>query len=455
MTDNFIPPDLENQMACQLDSLGGLIHLQHCIRQAKTPEELSCILVNDTLQLLPYHQAVFWEWSKDRILIKTISGVDQVPANSPYIQFLTKLIPSFAKAKEIKTLSVRDVEPDLADEWGAWLPENLLVCPLNRADGSPMGGLIFQRSLPWSPKDVALLEQVSNTFSHAWSALKTRGQGWFSPAVKQLVRPWPFVLAGLALLLLCWPIHLSVLAPMEIIPEDPMVVAAPMDGAIKEFMVTPSQAVTAGQDIFSLDDLRLRNEHDIAMQTLAVTQADELRARQKAFGDEASRAELLLIKARIKQHRATLSYLAEKLERIRVKAPVSGVVVFNDVNDWLGKPVVVGEKIVTLADPEAVIAQIQLPVADAINLIPGARIRIFLNISPDQPICARLFQAAYEAQLTADNILAFRLKASLASIDSPPRIGLRGTAKIYGEKVSLFYYLFRRPLAFLRQFLGV
>ena len=110
---------------------------------------------------------------------------------------------------------------------------------------------------------------------------------------------------------------------------------------------------------------------------------------------------------------------------------------------------------VTLADPGQVAVQIQLPVADAINLIPGAPIRIFLNIAPEKPIGGRLHQAAYEAQLTSDGILAFRLKALMDPHTPPPRIGLRGTAKIYGEKVSLFYFLFRRPMAFVRQFLGI
>ena len=48
-----------------------------------------------------------------------------------------------------------------------------------------------------------------------------------------------------------------------------------------------------------------------------------------------------------------------------------------------------------------------------------------------------------------------RLKATLDDSSRMPRIGLRGTAKIYGEKVTLFYYLARRPLAAARQFLGL
>ena len=38
--------------------------------------------------------------------------------------------------------------------------------------------------------------------------------------------------------------------------------------------------------------------------------------------------------------------------------------------------------------------------------------------------------------------------------DATVRIGLRGTAKIYGDRVLLGYYLFRRPLATLRGWTG-
>ncbi len=102
-----------------------------------------------------------------------------------------------------------------------------------------------------------------------------------------------------------------------------------------------------------------------------------------------------------------------------------------------------------------------LPVSDAVNLDTGAEVRIFLNIRPDSPLSASLRQASYEAQITSEGILAFRLKASLnnpvrlSSPKSSYRIGLRGTAKIYGKEVTLFYYLMRRPLTALRQRVGL
>jgi hypothetical protein len=68
---------------------------------------------------------------------------------------------------------------------------------------------------------------------------------------------------------------------------------------------------------------------------------------------------------------------------------------------------------------------------------------------------ATLRQASYEATLSPSGLLGYRLKALFADGSRVPRIGLRGTAKVYGERVSLFYYLMRRPLAAVRQLLGL
>jgi hypothetical protein len=53
-----------------------------------------------------------------------------------------------------------------------------------------------------------------------------------------------------------------------------------------------------------------------------------------------------------------------------------------------------------------------------------------------------------------DNSLAYVVKAQLAA-GSLPRIGWRGTAKVYAEQVSLGYYLMRKPILFLRKSLGM
>ena len=55
---------------------------------------------------------------------------------------------------------------------------------------------------------------------------------------------------------------------------------------------------------------------------------------------------------------------------------------------------------------------------------------------------------------TMADVLAYRLKARLTG-EELPRIGLKGTARIYGEPVPLAYAVFRRPFAALRQWAGL
>ena len=96
--------------------------------------------------------------------------------------------------------------------------------------------------------------------------------------------------------------------------------------------------------------------------------------------------------------------------------------------------------------------RVELPVGDAIALEPGAEVALFLDSDPLHRYRATLQRAAYEAQPTPAGQLAYRLDAGFE--ETPPRIGLRGTAKLFGQRAPLAVYLLRRPLAALRQSVG-
>ena len=107
-----------------------------------------------------------------------------------------------------------------------------------------------------------------------------------------------------------------------------------------------------------------------------------------------------------------------------------------------------------IANPNQVELTAWLSVDDALNLEQGAKIKVFLNTDPLNPILAKMKWMSYEAQIHDIDQYAYLVKGELTDSESLPRIGLKGTAKIYGEKVTLFYYLFRRPLTAIRQFFG-
>ena len=100
--------------------------------------------------------------------------------------------------------------------------------------------------------------------------------------------------------------------------------------------------------------------------------------------------------------------------------------------------------------------EIELPVSDAIVANEGSRVRFFLDTSPLDPIEAKLVRTSYQAVRTGSEVLAYTLVAELqpGTDDAVFRIGLRGVAQVFGEDVSLFFFLFRKPIASLRQYIG-
>jgi hypothetical protein len=199
----------------------------------------------------------------------------------------------------------------------------------------------------------------------------------------------------------------------------------------------------------------VRNRKEVALKSLAVAQADYLRETQKSFGDDASKAELAAYNAKFKEKAAEAQYSADLLNRSIVTAPEAGIVVYSDPNDWLGRPVQTGERIVQIANPKYIEISISLPVNDAINLEPGAKVKMYLNASPFDTLEGTVTQSSYEPFLVPEGFVAYRLKADPLAGENLPRIGLKGTAKIYGAWRPFIYHVLRKPLSVVRRTLGL
>jgi hypothetical protein len=452
----------------QIALLSTLVQLEQSARQAETEAALGFVMTNETLRLVPYRQAFFWTFSPGgKLRIRSVSGTDQPAADAPLILHLTAILSKLQRSAHTengrKTVGISETEAAemggldsrMAAHWQQWSLANALWCPLITPDDVLAGGLFLCRDTPFSDGERLLLKRLQEAYAHAlWAVRRHRGAAGRRLLTSLRSRTFKMVAAAVILGAMFLPVRLSVLAPVEIVPLDPTIVAAPMDGVVRELHVDPNQQVTAGDLLFSLEDTELRNHYQVAEKALEVARAEYMKAAQKSFVDMESRGTVQLLKAEVDLKTAEMAYARDILQRSRIKADRGGIAVYSNREDWLGKPVAVGERVMTIADPLRIEAEILLPVADAINLEAGAEVAVFLNTEPGRPLRARLHRADYEAMVTPAGDLAFRLRASL---DDPrhPRIGLRGTAKIYGIRVTLFYYLLRRPMTAVRMALGL
>lgn len=439
-----------------LNSLLLLLNLHQEARQAQTVEALRFVMVNQTRRLIAYRQAAFVTLSPSgRARLEAVSNVAAPDRDAPFSRWLDAAASAVAVGTEGRTahvVSPSDLPPALTREWSHWGPAQALWVPLPGPDDTVGAALWIARDDVWTEGEQVLLGQLAGGYGHCWWALTRAGRRKGLRVRKGL---WALLAVALIGGVLSIPVPQSTLAPAEVTPRDPLIVSAPLEGVIERFHVQPNEAVVAGQPLFDFEATVLRSRFEVARKALTSAEAEHLTAAQGAFADPQSKARLAQLKAQVDLRRAELAFARDLLDRVTVKAERAGIAVFTDVNDWLGKPVAVGERIMTLADPQAAEIDVHVPVGDALVLEEGAEVSLFLNVDPLRPLHARVVHASYEPGMTPSGVLAYRVRAELEPGEPTPRIGLRGTAKIQGERAPLAFYLFRRPLAALRQAVGL
>lgn len=459
MTSPQPAPRVQAGSDARMKTFGVFIELEKRIRHAVDEDVFGFLAVNETLNLLPYRQAILWRAKDDGSpggRIVAVSGLAVPDPTAPFIRLTSRLCAHCANAsKELlpRVLATASLPEDLRAGWREWLPSELIWLPLSGAQGQFLGALLLAREEPWKDAERHILGYLADSYGHAWSSLRaTRRRlwsGWRRP------RRLKLGIAAAVLVLCGLPIRQSALAPAEIVAFQPAMVGAPVDGVVDRFEVQPNQLVEEGQVLLRLDATRLKSRLEVARKSLEIAAAEYRQVSQQAVTNDPSRAETTILRSKMEQAEAEVDYVQELLERIIVRAPRSGLAIFDDVNQWLGRPVTTGERILQIADAELVELEIRLPVADAIALQDGAEVRLFLNIDPQRPVSGSLRYASYEASVTPEGHYAYRLLAELNDDARPLRIGLKGTAKVYGEKTLLIVHILRRPIVTLRQYFGL
>jgi hypothetical protein len=436
----------------------ALLEFERRIQSATSNREVAFRAVNDGSQVLRFDQAILWRWDVfSRPLIASASGLADVSADSPYQQWLVRLIRGIAPEpfEAGQTLAAGDLPEAVAADAEDWCPAHLLHYPLRGPSGEALGGILFFRAEAFSEAERAAAEWIARSAGYglwAWRSDKHSLKRWLkNPLTWRTLAIGAAVVALVALI----PVRLSALAPAEITPLRPIPVTSPVEGVVREIVVKPNEVVKADQLLAVLDDTSLRNRLELATKTLDIARADLQRATFKSFSDEASRLELQVLSARMQEKGAEVTYLQELLGKSKLYAPQGGLAIFPGQEEWRGRPVQVGERVMLIADPSVIDVTIYLPPEDAVELEPGAEVNLILHVDPLSSLEATIERASYEATLAPDGTLAYVVRARLASGQGLPRIGLRGTAKIYAGRVTLGYYLLRKPLAFVRRSFGV
>jgi len=441
----------------QVHLLSTFVQLEKAAREAPDKASFAFNVCNQTKQLIQYHQAVFVTLNQDKKpKIEAISATASINHDAPYVVFLREITSALAASDMQGQINKENLPESIQNAWHEWLPACVYWLPLKSThDDSVTAGILFTREEPWLKAEDSIIQELIGAYAHAWYSLTTEKSVRKSAKKLNITKQKILIACGVLLLVMLIPVRQSVIADAEIAASEPVVVSSPLDGVIEKLYVKPNQQVKREQVLFGLDPILIQNQFEQAEKALKVAKEKLRKANQHAFYNEESKSQLAILRAELAKSEVEYRYARDLFKRIKVKSPQEGIAIYNDPKDWIGKPVKTGERVMMIANPNKKELDIWLAVGDAINLEPGSKVKLFLNIDPLTPINATLRYASYTASQTADNILAYHIKADFAPDQKIPRIGLQGTAKLYGGRVTLFYYLFWRPISFVRQTLGV
>lgn len=454
-------PPVEARPAPAPDLIARYIELEIEARQCADLDKLRLAIVNATSKVAEYDQAFLVEpalaggWS-----ITRASSVATFDKNAPTPAAIARWLARPEAVDRLERVEVFLAEidkelaqseipaPTLAHPKALWLP-------LRRRDGTIIAGLLGLRTTDWNPQTLVLLSPLIGAYAHAWEALlpntntaMTKARRFLS---KRRIATALLVAAAIAAVV---PVPMSALAPAEVVAETPSLVTAPIEGVIGDILLPPGSAVERGQPIVRFVDMTLRSDVEVAKRHLAVAKANHFRVVQSSTATQKNMEDLATTKAEYDVARAELDYAEQLLSRSVITAPASGLLIYSAKSDLIGRPVAVGERLMEIGDPKSTEIKIELPVSDAIALKSGGDVALFLDGNPLQAIPGVITRISYRPAMSAHQQLVYRVHARFAG-DATRSIGLRGVARVSGDTVPLGFFLFRRPIAAVRQWAGL
>jgi len=444
--------------------LRALLGISREINATLEVDRLVMSVVNLASQAIAYDRAVIALDEAGEPRIAAISGEENVDAKAEDTRALSRLITWLLERGG--TTSVEDVDGEdeeaqaVRAAFAPYLQErgvrSLCLVPLKDEEGR-LGAFYMESSSPAFLGESGLeatellANQVSVALRNAELYSQTPFIGFLQPIAewrgrlegmsgrRLLARYGIPALAVLAVVLFPWK-QRTAAERAELLPAGRMPLRATVGGLVTQVLVDEGDALEEGQVLAVLRDDAL--EIQLRETEAEAASAERAAAAARARGDE-SAARVAGISASELAGRVRL--LSDQLDRTRLRAPVSGVVLtmrpWERVGEWLDA----GETFVLLGRTDELELEARIPQRHIDRVRPGQEVRLKVEARPEHTFVARVTEIAPQAEPSEDGVSepTFVVRARIDNDAGLLRPGLQARAKIVGDRRPLGWIVIR------------
>ena len=315
-----------------------------------------------------------------------------------------------------------------------------------------IGAVTLERHEPFLAEDLATLEDTAALLGpilelkrrddrrivlKAWDAVRAQARKLFGP--RHLgAKATALGIVLVALYLSIATATFRVTAPATLEGAVMRVAVAPTDGFIVAAPVRAGDVVSAGDLLCVLDDRDLRLE-----QRNVQSQRDQIESEYLQAMAQQERVEMSLLASRLQQADVQLDLIADQLARLRIVAPIDGLVVSGDLSQSIGAPVQQGEPLFEVAPLDSYRLMLRVDERDVAYLEPEQRGAAVLATLPETTHDFTV-EKVTPVSASEEGTTFFLVEARLDEATQILRPGMEGVGKIDIERRRQIWIVTRR-----------
>lgn len=439
----------------------GLEFVKRCL-QSKDLDELYFLLTTDLRALVPFDRSCLVTHVRGNSGVAAIGGLSKVEKTSKYTDAINTFADDLKSLDRGILISAQGNLPH--EEMGDALKRALekyakdsgssfiFFVPLNH-NNMIVAHLVLEFLDSSPPEQLGILTTL-NVAPFIAAALFEKLLYAQKPGLAALIDPNPvkrsfllrFSLAKKAVLLaILIALALVFLAPFpftiggeaEIAPTERRLAFCKIDGLIEKVFVFEGSKVDKDQDLASMDSRELDYKIKIQEKQYDILTSEMTILRGAANEDPSRLAESALVELKRKSAWEELQFLKWETQFLKIKAPVSGIVITKDVDSLVGKKFQAGEPFCEIASPSELSVEVFVP-EDRISFVKkGQQLDFYLSGNPRKSYTLTVKDIAPAAEVIPRLGSVFRIKAPF--VDPPPNVmvGMKGVGKIVAKDSTL------------------